>query len=51
MSSMDQPVPPILAAPRRPKEKISLLQFVRAMRDNWLGTYSEQDFERDIVLW
>jgi cytochrome P450 len=50
MSSMDEPAPPILAAPRPAKGKISFLQFARAMRDNWIDTYSEEAFERDIVV-
>jgi hypothetical protein len=49
MCSMEQSAHPILAVPRRPKGEISFLQFARAMRDNWIDTYSEEAFEHDIV--
>ena len=50
MTGIDQAAPPILAAPPRLKGRMSFLQFMWAMRDNWIATYSEEDFERDIVV-
>lgn len=50
MSGIDQPAPPILAAPPPPKGKMSFLRFTRAMRDNWIATYSEEPFENDILV-
>jgi cytochrome P450 len=50
MTSIDQAAAPILAAPRPHKGSMSFLEFARAMRHNWLGTFSEEAFERDILV-
>src|SRR5215472_7907516 len=50
MTSIDQAAAPILAAPRPRKGRMSFLEFVRTMRHNLIATYSEEAFERDIVV-
>jgi cytochrome P450 len=50
MSSIDQAAAPILAAPHPRKGRMSFLEFVRTMRHNWIATYSEEAFERDILV-
>jgi cytochrome P450 len=41
---------PILAAPRRPQVRTSLRQSLRAMRENALVAYDEEDFNADIIV-
>jgi cytochrome P450 len=50
MTSIDQTAAPILAAPRPRKGRMSFLEFMRTMRHNLIATYSEEAFERDILV-
>jgi cytochrome P450 len=49
MTSLDQAGAPILAAPR-PHKGMSFLEFARTVRHNFIATYSEEAFERDILV-
>jgi cytochrome P450 len=51
MTAIDQDMspPPVLALPRVPERPLSLLQFLRVLRDNVLATYGAEDYTADIV--
>jgi cytochrome P450 len=51
MTAIDQDMspPPALALPRVPERPLSLLQFLRVLRDNVLATYGAEDYTADIV--
>src|SRR5690348_17181615 len=51
MSALEQPAPssPPLAQPRAPQRRLSLLQFMRVLRDNSLATYSAEAYTADIL--
>jgi cytochrome P450 len=50
MTSLDQAATPILPAPRPHKGRMSFLEFARTARDNWIATFSEEAFDRDILV-
>ena len=51
MSAVEQPATPSppLALPRAPQRRMSLLQFLRVLRDNSLATYSAEAYDADIL--
>jgi cytochrome P450 len=50
MTILDQAAAPVLAAPQPHKGKMSFLEFARTTRHNLIATFSEEAFERDILL-
>jgi cytochrome P450 len=49
MTSLDQAAAPVLATPRPYRGRMSVLEFARTARHNWIATFSAEDFERDIL--
>ena len=50
MTSLDNSVPaPVLPAPVPRRDRMSIFEFFRTLRDNMVATYTEEAYERDIV--
>src|SRR5437870_6170168 len=49
MTVMDETRAPVLAAPRPPQQRMSLRQFLRAVRDSSIATFPAEAYEKDIV--
>ena len=50
MTSIDHAAAPILPAPRPRRGRMSFFEFTRTMRDNSIATFSEEAFEREILV-
>ena len=50
MTSIDQTTGPILAAPRPRKNQMSFFEFARTVRESSIATFTEEAFERDILV-
>src|SRR6266849_4398121 len=50
MAVMDETRAPVLAAPRPPQARMSLRQFLRAVRDSSIATFPAEAYEKHILL-